>query len=433
MISEKVPFSIVSLGCARTLVDTEKMVESLQNGGFGLVAEGSKEKITILNTCSFIQSAVEETERNIADLLAKKQAGKLKYVVVAGCYPSRYKSADLAAKYPEVDLWLTTKQEDQVQQKLSQLVFKRKFQPNQPVKYTKLTPSHFAYIKISEGCDNWCSFCTIPKIRGKHTSKTIEAILTEAEKQISFGAQELLLIAEDTTCWGEDLYGKPSFHVLLKAMAHLPVKWIRPMYIFPSRVNQDLIDVLASTPNIAPYLDMPIQHVNSALLKAMNRAHDQAHLRSILTELRKAIPHLSLRTSLIIGFPGETEVEFQELLDFLKAFPFDHIGCFAYSEEKETRSAKMEGKVDAETIRSRIKRVMDQQFEYVQAKHKALIGTELEAIYEGNGVARSYREAPDVDSVILLDSDIGLTVGQFYPLRLTGVQGYDLIGQLSIV
>lgn len=428
-MTEKVAFSVVSLGCARSLVDSEKMVESLQNGGFSLVSEGSREKVTLLNTCSFIQSAVEETERNIQALLERKEKGLVQYLVVAGCYPSRYKREDLVAKYPKVDLWVSTKEEDTLQQQLSELIFKKRFQPNQPVKYTKLTPSHYAYIKISEGCDNWCSFCTIPKIRGKHTSKPLEAVLEEAKKQIAFGAQELLLIAEDTTCWGEDLYGKPSFPLLLKELAKLPVKWIRPMYIFPSRVNQELIDVLASEPRICAYLDMPIQHVNSRLLKAMNRAHDKAHLSHSLSQLKKAIPHLSLRTSLILGFPGETEEDVEELLAFLREHPFDHVGCFAYSEEKETRSAKLGDKVDAPTIQARIRKIMDQQYNQVKARHTGYKGQVVEVIYEGQGIARSYREAPDVDTVILVPDSPDKIPGKFYQAQLTGIKGYDCLAE----
>lgn len=429
-MAEKVAFSVVSLGCARSLVDSEKMVESLQNNGFSLVSEGSREKVTLVNTCSFIQSAVDETERTIIELLERKEKGHIQYLVVAGCYPSRYKREDLVAKFPAVDLWVSTKEEDTLQRQLSELIFKKRFQPSKPVKYTKLTPSHFAYIKISEGCDNWCSFCTIPKIRGKHTSKTIEAVMEEAQKQISFGVKELLLIAEDTTCWGEDLYGKPAFPVLLKALAKLPVKWIRPMYIFPSRVDDDLIEVLANEPTIAPYIDMPIQHVNSRLLKSMNRAHDKEHLIQIITKMKKSVPNLSLRTSLILGFPGETEEDVEELLAFLREHPFDHVGCFAYSEEKETRSAKLEDKVDPAIIQARIRRIMDQQYKQVQARHESWIGQEVEVVYEGQGIARSFREAPDVDSVIILSHTQGLQVGQFYKVKLTGVQGYDCLGSV---
>ncbi|NBV82704.1 MiaB/RimO family radical SAM methylthiotransferase, partial [bacterium] len=368
------PFSVVSLGCARTLVDTEKMVQSLQKRGFGLVPEGS-EQISILNTCSFIQSAIDETETNIVAMSERKKRGEIRYLVVTGCYPSRFKKPELQARYPEVDIWLTTQEEDRLQTELAQLIFKKRFLPSRPVRYTKLTPSHYSYIKISEGCDNWCSFCTIPKIRGVHTSKSVEAVLEEARLQVSFGARELILIAEDTTAWGEDLYGKPSLPVLLNALVTVPgVEWIRLMYIFPPRVNAELIDTINAHPSIIPYLDMPVQHANTRLLELMNRKYSGEFLRGLITELITKIPTLVLRTSLILGFPTETEDDVQELLQFIEDYPFAHLGCFAYSEERETRSARLEPKLPIDEIQRRINRVMTRQAELVSRRNQALVG-----------------------------------------------------------
>lgn len=426
----KPEFSLVSLGCARSLVDSEKMVQDLQKIGFKLVAEGTGEKITLLNTCSFISAAVAETEDNIRHLVARKEAGELKYVVVTGCYPSRYKKEELQERFPDVDLWLTTREEDRIKQELSQLVFRKKYMPSKSVRYTKLTPSHYAYLKISEGCDNWCSFCTIPKIRGVHTSKPLDVVIAEAKLQLSFGVTELILIAEDTTCWGEDLYGKPSLPILLDALADLPVKWIRVMYVFPPRVNDELIQVLKSRPNICRYLDMPIQHVNSDLLLSMNRRYTNEYLRDCLNSLKAAMPDMVLRTSLILGFPGETEAHVEELLSFMEEFPFTQLGCFAYSEEKETRSARLEAKVEMPEIQSRIKRVMDAQYKIVQRTSAALVGTAVEVLYEGDGLARSFREAPDVDGRILLEAADNLIVGHYYQAVITGVKGYDLEARL---
>ncbi len=430
MTKQTVPFSIVSLGCARTLVDTEKMVESLQNGGFSLVAEGSSEQVTILNTCSFIQSAIDETEANLRALIARKKEGFIKYLVVTGCYVSRFKKPDLEANFPEVDIWLSTMEESKVQSELAKLVFHRKFQPIiKPKPYTKLTPAHYSYIKISEGCNNWCSFCTIPKIRGEHTSKSIEDIKKEANLQIQFGAKELLLIAEDTTCWGEDLYGKPSFSLLLKALGDLNVPWIRPMYIFPSRVDDELVETLATTPNIIPYLDMPIQHINSELLHLMNRRHDQAFLRSIIDKLFKAMPNLALRTSLILGFPGETQEMFDELMAFIEEVPFSHIGCFSYSHEAETRSAKLPDVVSAEVAQKRIRKLMEKQKQLIQKRNKSRIGQIETVLFEGHNIARSYREAPEVDGVIIIENPETLKPGQFYSAQITKINGYDCIAQ----
>ncbi len=422
-----VNFSVVSLGCARTLVDTEKMVQSLQRSGFGLVGEGSGEQISVLNTCSFIQSAIEETETNIQALSARKQAGDIRYLAVTGCYPSRFKKEVLKEKYPEVDIWLTTQEAHLLQPELSQLVFKRRFQPSRPVRYTKLTPSHYSYIKISEGCDNWCSFCTIPKIRGVHTSKSIDAVVQEARLQVSFGARELILIAEDTTAWGEDLFGKPSLPLLLDELVKVPgVEWIRLMYIFPNRVNDELIHTIKRHSTIIPYLDMPVQHANTRLLELMNRRYSGEFLRDLISQLYTEIPNMVIRTSLILGFPTETEAEFHELLGFIEAYPFSHVGCFAYSEERETKSARLQPKIDPLVIRNRIDQVMAKQLTLVKSRNQALIGSTVEMVYEGNRSGRSFREAPDVDGRLLVVDPKHLAVGQVANVKVIGVSDYDL-------
>lgn len=424
-------FSFISLGCARTLVDSENLINDLHAAGFQLVEEGSSESITVLNTCSFIQAAIDETESNIRTLIAKKNEGVLRYLAVVGCYPSRFKKEELIQKFPEVDVWLTTKEENKLKSELSQLVFKKKFTPpSVKPKYTKLTPSHYAYLKISEGCDNWCSFCTIPKIRGKHTSRTIQELVKESEHHISLGAKELLLIAEDTTAWGEDLYGAPCFEKLLDALAKLDVTWIRPMYIFPSRVTDALIDTMASHPTIAPYIDMPIQHVSTHLLESMNRRHDRVFLEQILDKFRLKIPNIAIRTTFILGYPGETEEDVNELIEFIEKYEFSHIGCFGYSEEKETRSARLQNKIDPLVIQSRIQRVMQRQFELIQKRNVKKIGTTLRVIYEGNGIGRSCFEAPDVDGIIKISSTKNLEIGKLYDAEIYEVDGYDLLAKI---
>ncbi|NDC82497.1 30S ribosomal protein S12 methylthiotransferase RimO [bacterium] len=419
-------FSVVSLGCARTLVDTEKMVQSLQGKGFALVPEGH-EQICVLNTCSFIQSAVDETESNIVSLSDRKRRGEIRYLVVTGCYPSRFKKPELKARYPEVDIWLTTHEEDRLQAELAQLVFRRRFLPSRPVRYTKLTPSHYSYIKISEGCDNWCSFCTIPKIRGKHTSKSIDEIVKEAELQVSFGAKELILIAEDTTAWGEDLYGTPSLPKLLDVLETVKgVEWIRLMYIFPSRVDDDLISSINRNSKIIPYLDMPVQHANTRLLELMHRRHTGDRLRDLMKKLAAEIPNLVVRTSLILGFPSETDAEVQELLQFIEEYPFAHLGCFSYSEERETKSARIEPKIPEDEIQRRISRVMGRQYDLVIQRNKTRVGERLQMIYDGNRVGRSYREAPEVDGRLLLVDPKSLQPGDMVEVQVIGVDGLDL-------
>ncbi len=387
--------------------------------------EGTGESITILNTCSFIQAAINETEENIGQLIGRKKQGLIKYLVVTGCYPSRFKVPELEQRFPEVDLWLTTMQEDQVQAQLAQLVFKQKFAPSPIKKVFKLTPPHYTYLKISEGCNNWCSFCTIPKIRGEHVSKPLEIVLEEASEHLKAGAKELIIVAEDTTAWGEDIYGKPSLPLLLTELAKLPVAWIRLMYIFPSRVDDELIRVIKETTNICNYIDMPVQHICSDLLKQMNRRHDKPFLEKLLSDFKREIPELALRTTFIMGFPGETEDHVNELLEFMEKHPFDQLGCFAYSEEKETRSARLEPKNDMKTIRKRIQRVMEKQFEIASRLNQARVGGVETCIYEGNKTGRTYAQAPEVDGKVFFGDDKGLVVGNFYDITITGAKGYD--------
>ncbi len=418
-------FSLVSLGCARSLNDSEVMANKLQKIGMDLVPEGSGETVTLLNTCAFIEAAIQETEDNIRQLLKRKADGHLKHLVVVGCYPSRYKPQELKDKFPDVDLWLTTREEDKIQAEVSKLIFREKFQPSTRP-YVKLTPTHYSYLKISEGCNNWCTFCTIPKIRGVHTSKSIETVLTEAKIQLAMGAKELILIAEDTTAWGEDIYGKPSFPILLAELAKLPVDWIRVMYVFPSRVDDELIRVIKNTPNICNYMDMPIQHVSSDMLAAMNRRHDRDFLQKIVRDMKQEIPDLALRTTFIIGFPGETEAHIDELIDFIETDPFYQLGCFTYSEEKMTRSARMDAKVPIEIAKKRLARVMKRQHTLLKATNQTMIGQTIPLLYEGNGIARGFFQAPEVDNIVLISSKTPITEGTFFNGKIVGLDGYDL-------
>ena len=421
-------FGLISLGCARTLVDSEDMVQSMQSIGFKMVPEGSKEEVMVLNTCSFIQAAIDETEGNIKQLITRKKNNEIKYICIVGCYPSRFKENELKQKFPEVDIWCTTKDESTLHKRMAELVFKTKFIPEKKQTYTKISPSHYAYLKISEGCDNWCTFCTIPKIRGEHTSKTIDEIRQDAKIQIAMGAKELVIIAEDTTAWGEDIYGKPCLEKLIEGLADLDV-WIRLMYIFPSRVTDTLINTIANTKNIIPYIDMPIQHVNSDLLAAMNRRHDKAFLETIITKMKKAIPNLAIRTSFICGFPGETDAHIEEICDFLDTHHIDHIGCFTYSKEQETRSARYKDHVPNEIAKTRVDTLMAHHFKLRGNKQLGRMGEVLDVLYEGNNMCRSVYEAPEVDNLIILDKDPGVPAGSMISIKLNGVSGIDFLAK----
>ena len=420
-------FSLISLGCARTLVDSEELVQSIQSVGFTMVPEGTKESVTVLNTCSFIQAAIEETEANIYELIERKRNRQIKYLCVVGCYPSRFKIEALQQKFPDVDLWCTTKDEKTLHTQMAEMIFNQKFIPETPKKYTKISPSHFAYLKISEGCDNWCTFCTIPKIRGKHTSKSIDTIRHEAQLQMAMGAKELILIAEDTTAWGEDIYGKPCLETLLEALSDLDC-WIRLMYIFPSRVTDALIHTISTTPNIIPYIDMPIQHVNSHLLDRMNRRHDKPFLISIIQKMRQAIPDLAIRTTFICGFPGETDEHVQEICDFLDEYHIDHVGCFTYSAERETRANKYDDQVALSVAKQRVDTIMTHHYQKRGEKQLTQLGQTRTVLYDGNKMGRSVYEAPDVDHVIVLNSDPNAPPGTLLQVKLTGVSGIDFTG-----
>jgi ribosomal protein S12 methylthiotransferase len=421
-------FSLISLGCARTLVDSEELVQSIQSVGFSMVPEGTKEEVTVLNTCSFIQAAIEETEDNIQLLIDRKKNNAISHICVVGCYPSRFKESQLKEKFPDVDLWCTTKDEKTLHKRMAEMVFNKKFTPESPKQYTKISPSHFAYLKISEGCDNWCAFCTIPKIRGNHTSKSIEHIRQDAKLQMAMGAKELVIIAEDTTAWGEDIYGEPCLEKLIEGLSDLDA-WIRLMYIFPSRVNDALIHAIANTKNVIPYIDMPIQHVNSNLLERMNRRHDKTFLETILRKMKTAIPNLAIRTTFICGFPGETDAHVTEICDFLDEFQVDHIGCFTYSPERETRANKFDGHVPLEVAKARLDRIMTHHHQQRGERQLNRLGETIEVLYEGNRQCRSVFEAPDVDNIIILDAEPKESPGSMLKVKLTGVSGIDFLAK----
>jgi ribosomal protein S12 methylthiotransferase len=417
-------FSIISLGCPKNLVDSEKVATILEQSGYTLVAENTNEDIVILNTCAFITSAVEECLDNINYLLERKAKGQIKYLVVIGCFPSRYKVKLLAAQIPEVDLWLPIKDEQKIMAALSALLrIPLPVQKNDA--QLKLYEPHYAYLKISEGCSNHCTYCTIPKIRGSYESKSLEEIVKEAKHQISLGAKELILIAEDTTAWS----GLPA---LLQELVRLDIKWLRILYAYPSKISSELIAVLKKNTQICTYLDMPIQHVSNHILKAMNRKYTKEDLLNLLKEIRKELPKIVLRTSLIIGFPGETKEDHAELMSFIEQGFFDHIGCFSYSDEQGTVAQKRKGKVGKRIIRKRVQEVMLLQKNKQVELNQKYRGKTLDFVYEGQGAGRTYRDAPDIDGQLILNNiPTGLTIGQFYQAQITNIQGYDLLGEIK--
>jgi ribosomal protein S12 methylthiotransferase len=427
-------FSIISLGCPKNLVDSEKVISHLISAGFNLVQENTEESIVLLNTCAFIKNAIQETEENIQELIKRKNNNNIKYIVVLGCFPSRFKKQELKEKYPEVDLWLPIKEENSIKTLVEKLIAKK----NQGKKENELlnssfqiTPTWYSYIKISEGCNNFCGYCTIPKIRGAYNSRALADIKAEIKDKIKLGVKEIILIAEDTTLWGIDFFGKPSLPKLLAELADIKdLAWLRLMYAHPARVDQDLIDIIRQKQNICNYIDIPVQHINNKILKSMNRPYSKQYIIELLQNMRSQIPDITIRTSLIVGYPGEKEADFKELFSFIQEYPFDQLGCFAYSDEQGTAAYELKNKVDEDVIKLRQEKIMEKQFKQVLSQNKRYIGKTVQVIYEGGNQARARFSAPDIDNTILLVKSDNLQVGNFYQVKITAQDGYDLVGKV---
>ncbi|MFC1754744.1 30S ribosomal protein S12 methylthiotransferase RimO [Thermoproteota archaeon] len=420
-------FCFISLGCPKNLVDSERVIQSMIEAGFTLVQEHTTESIALLNTCAFIKEATDETISVIQELIQRKINKELNEIVVLGCFPTRFIINELKKEFPQVDHWITIKQEAEIGGILSQTT------ENSPLDKEKisLTPRHYAYLKISEGCNNLCSYCVIPKIRGPLKSRPLEDILKEAEYKVSCGIKELILVAEDTTIWGADTYNTPSLSLLLNALNKIEtLKWIRIMYAYPGRVDQQLINTIKECEKVCHYLDMPIQHANTTMLKAMNRHYTKDELISCMKNLKNTIPNIAIRTSVIIGFPGETQAQFNELLSFIKRYPFSQLGAFGYSQEQETQAAALPNQINNKTINQRINTVMKQQFKLVESENETKIGQKIKLLYEGMGQGRSQYQAPDVDNVVIVDNPEGLEIGEFYTVEIIRAYGYDLVGRI---
>ncbi|MFC1770895.1 30S ribosomal protein S12 methylthiotransferase RimO [Candidatus Margulisiibacteriota bacterium] len=425
-------FCLISLGCPKNLVDSENVVKNLIEQGFNLVQENTSESIALVNTCAFIKPAVQETKDVIGSLIERKNKSELSHIVVMGCFPSRFSVETLEKEFPQIDLFCPIKKKHEIPKLLKALIRKKKNKkpvfPSANQSINSLTPFYYSYIKISEGCQNYCSYCTIPGIRGSYKSRPIAEVCREIEQKVAYGLKEVILVAEDTTDWGTDIYGKPSLAELLKSITSIKgLEWVRIMYAYPSKISNELIKVIANEEKICKYLDMPVQHINSSILKTMNRSYSKQELINICQELRKNIPNIALRTSLIIGFPGETEKEFKELREFIREYPFDKLGCFAYSPEKETRAYSLSNRVNRSVVSKRIDILMKDQLQRVIRKNKKSVGQNIRILYEGQGRARTYQEAPDIDNIIQVPDHEGLIPGNLYLAKIIGYQEYDLV------
>ena len=439
--------SMVSLGCAKNLVDSERMLAALEAGGYTLTADPADAEIAIVNTCGFIQSAKEEAIDTILELAELKKTGSLKKIVVTGCLAERYKE-EVAEQFPEADAVIGIGDQPEIVRVLNEITEGLRVTQFAPKNCMPLTGDRIiatlpfmAYLKIAEGCSNGCTYCAIPAIRGKFRSVPMEDVLAEAKTLAASGVTELLVIAQDTTRYGEDLYGESRLPELLKALCKIEgFRWIRVLYCYPERISDALIDVIANEPKIVKYMDIPVQHCNDEVLKNMRRKCTAEMLRALFAKLRSRIPGITLRTTLLVGFPGETEAQFNELAEFVQEMRFDRMGCFAYSEEEGTVAARMEHQVDEDIRQHRAELLMEQQMQIAAELNAERVGTETEAVIEdydseaGFWLARTAADAPDIDGRLYLAGvPEQYAVGQYVRVRIVStVDDYDLMGEVTL-
>ncbi len=433
--------AFISLGCAKNQVNCEQMMATCQKAGYTIQAAPEGADVVVVNTCGFLSSACEEAIDNILEMAELKKAGQVKKILVTGCMAQRYKE-DVLSELPEVDGVLGTGSYGDIADAVAE-VMDQGLRPchlgnihtaDQSGERILSTPPWYAYLRIAEGCDNHCAYCVIPSLRGKYRSRPMEELLEEAAELASAGVKELLVIAQDITRYGTDLSGEHQLAKLLTELCKLDFHWIRLHYLYPDEITDELIDTIAREPKIVKYLDIPIQHCNDAILKAMNRRDTKAELLELFEKLRARIPGLVLRTSLITGLPGEGEAELEELCDFLRQTRIERAGVFPFSPEEGTRAAQMEH-VDTEEARRRAELVVDVQSDIIDDYNDAVLGTEREVLCEGfDGQAqmyfgRSYAESPDIDGRIYFSADQEVEPGTFVNVRLTGTMDGELTGE----
>ena len=432
---------MISLGCPKNQVDGEIMLSKLTKAGFETVSNIEDSDVMIINTCGFIEPAKAEAIETILEVAEYKNAGLIDAIVVTGCLAERYKE-EIRKEIPEVDAVIGIGADGDIVKVCQKALvgLKTEFFPDKcylPINDERIpsTPSHWAYLKIAEGCDNRCSYCAIPSIRGRFRSRPVESIVNEAEYLAQRGVKELILVAQDTTKYGEDLYGKYSLDILLKELVKIDgIVWIRLFYCYPQRITDSLIDVIAKEDKICNYIDIPLQHADKDVLKSMNRIGSGEDYKALIDKMRAKIDGLSLRTTFMVGFPGETEKQFENLCNFVKDVKFDKMGCFTFSPEEDTPAYDMDNQVD-EDIKSRRNEVlMDIQYGITEESNKARIGKTYKTIvdsFDGEKyIGRSYLDSPEIDSGIIFTSDNKLEIGSFVNVLITDFDGYDLTGEV---
>lgn len=436
----------VSLGCDKNLVDSEMMITGLRKAGHQIIDDETLADVIVVNTCCFIGDAKEESINTLLSMAEYKESANCKLLVAAGCLAQRYHN-EIQEEIPEVDVIIGTmgyealntaieeglKQKGHVTEHLESI----DYLPKPLTDRDSMSGGYFAYLKIAEGCDKCCTYCIIPKVRGKYRSVPMENLVAQARHLVQNGAKELILVAQETTLYGKDLYGKKSLPKLLEELSAIEdLRWIRILYCYPEEITSELIDAIARLPKVCHYLDIPIQHGADHILKRMGRYTDQQEIIDIVGKLRKKIPDIALRTTLITGFPGETEEDFEELRQFVKEMKFDRLGVFPYSQEEDTPAAEFEEQIDEEIKEARKDEIMRLQQEIAFAKSKEQVGRVLDVMIEGRlpeegvYIARTYMDAPDVDGYVFVNSDWNLMSGDFLTVEIVGAKGYDLIGKI---
>ncbi len=424
--------SVITLGCSKNTVDSERLMKQIQLNKIGLVDDPNKAETIIINTCGFIEAAKEESVNTILEAVALKKSGKIKKVIVAGCLSERYKE-DLLKEIPEVDVYFGTENYEGIIKELGGNLKKELLGER-----LLSTPSHTAYLKISEGCDHPCSFCAIPLMRGLHKSKTMEELISEAEFLASNGTKELVLIAQDTTDYGKDIYGKKNIAELLNKLSKIKgIEWIRLMYAYPTKFADDLIEEIKTNPKVCKYVDIPLQHISDDVLKSMRRGVTSDRTKELLVKLRKEIPEITIRTTFIVGYPNETEKDFNELCDFVREIEFDRIGTFTFSVEENTSSYILGDPVSEEEKERRKNVLMEIQKEISLSINETFVGKTLKVLIdsvEGEYfVGRSYRDAPEVDGEILISKENKkIKIGNFYDVVINECDEYDLYGKVNL-
>ena len=432
---------MMTLGCPKNRVDSEVMLGTLQQRGYHLVQEAAEAEVIVVNTCAFLKAAEQESVDNILELAEHKKTGRCGTLVVTGCLVQRH-GESLLKGLPEVDHFLGTGAYAQLADVLAAEASPRQLIPDPDyiataaVPRTNSMPGYTAYLKVSEGCDNTCAFCIIPTLRGGQRSRTIADLVQEATQLAASGVKELNLVAQDLTAYGQDLPGKPTLASLLRALCQVDVRWIRLHYAYPRVFSDELIEVMATEPRIARYLDMPLQHASDRLLRSMRRGRDSAFLKALVAKLRARVPGLTFHTSLIVGLPGETEEDFEELQDFVKEMRFERLGVFQYSDEEGTAAFEMEHKVPKKTIERRWRALMAIQKRISREQNRALVGQRLQVLVEGVSpetelllVGRHQGQAPEIDGQVYINEGLAYP-GELVTVEVTDAHDYDVVGKV---